>query len=298
MNDRIEFLSQDNYEVFKQFCMTYRTVHDESFLYDEDFDDFVIGEDNPTSLLYRDERLVGVCSLIQDDFRLKANSARVRQFYCESETLEDYKSLFGKVLPLNSQVKKIIMFVPTHKKSSRKILEAMGFVIERYAYVMERCDEASLDYQFPEGYELTDYRYGIDDEAYLTVRNTAFASLKGSEIPHTKEQITKYMQPGQILKGGAKILRYAGEPVGIIRVEHENEEGKDYSFIAPIAMMPEHQGKGLGAMLLRVGIQVGVDNGYPDCMLSVNLENENALKLYTKEGFKTTLEVVCYHLNV
>ena len=66
-------------------------------------------------------------------------------------------------------------------------------------------------------------------------------------------------------------------------MESESEGGKDYSFVAPLAILPEHQGKGLGSSLLRAGIQIGYDNGYKDCMLTVNGENENALKLYYKD---------------
>jgi mycothiol synthase len=258
----------------------------------------MIGNDNPTYLLYGENEVVGVCSIIQDEYHLKGNKARVRIFHCSLNRLEDYEMLLEKVLPLDPRVKSIIMFILNKNIISREIVEKMGFVVERYSYVMERSGKEPVEFVFSDGYELTDFVAGRDEADYLHVRNTAFSTLKGSETPHTKEQVMDYMKSGQILVGGAKILRYKGEPVGIIRMEHEIEQGKDYSFVAPLAILPEYQGKGLGSNLLRAGIKIGFDNSYEDCMLTVNVENENALKLYFKEGFEKTFEVVCYNLII
>jgi mycothiol synthase len=291
-------LSKENFSDFKQYCITHRTEHDESFLYDEDLEGFEIGNDNPTYLLYGDKELKGVCSFIQDAYHLKGNKARVRIFHCKSNQQKDYERLLEKMLPLDSKVERIIMYIPIQNTVSRQIAEKMGFFIERYSYIMERINQKPNEFFFKDGYELTDYVSNKDEDDYLYVRNAAFASLKGSEVPQTKEQVIEYMKPGQILTNGAKILRYNGNPVGIIRMEHELDQGKDYSFVAPLAILPEHQGKGLGTRLLRAGIQIGCDNGYNDCMLAVNAENENALKLYLKEGFEKTFEVACYNLKV
>jgi len=294
----IKILSQDNFEEFKQYCLAHRSDHDESFLYDEDLEEFVIGNDNPTYLLYDDSKLQGVCSIIQDAYHLKGSKARVRIFHSSRNTLEDYEILLRNVLPLHSLVDRIVMHIPEQNVISRSIVEKIGFFIERYSYVMERTDQEPKEFHFPDGFELTDFVTGRDEEDYLYVRNRAFANLKGSETPITKEQVKDQMKPGHTLPGGAKILRFHGAPVGIIRMDQEHEKGKDYSFVAPVAILPEYQGKGLGVQLLRAGIQAGYDNGYKDCMLTVNAENESALKLYLKEGFEKTDVMVCYHLII
>lgn len=294
----IKTLTEDNFEDFKNYCIAHRSDHDESFLYDEDLDEFIIGNNNPTYLLYREDQVVAVCSIIQDAHHLMGNKARVRIFHSSSNMLEDYEILLQSILPLNPMIHRIIMFIPEENDKSRLIVEKMGFIIERYSYVMNRSNQAITEFHFPDGFELTDFVLNRDENDYLHVRNTAFAHLKGSETPITKEQVNEQMQAGKILSGGAKILRHKGEPVGIIRIEHEYDQGKDYSFIAPLAILPEYQGKGLGSQLLRAGIKTGYDNGFKDCMLSVNAENENALKLYYKEGFKKTFEMVCYNLKI
>ncbi len=294
----IQVLNKNNFDEFKTYCLKYRFDHDESYLYDEDLKTFIIGEDNPTYLLYRENEIQGVCSFILDEYHLNGNKSRARIFHCKSNQTEDYKMLLEAVIPFNQKVERLIMFVPSKNVISRGILENLGFYVERYSYVMERTEKEPVAFTFPDGYELTDYVYGKDDDDYLNVRNKAFSTIKGSETPHTKEQVANYMKIDQILSGGVKILRYMGDPVGVIKMESESEGGKDYSFVAPLAILPEHQGKGLGSSLLRAGIQIGYDNGYKDCMLTVNGENENALKLYYKEGFDKTVEVVCYNYKV
>lgn len=294
----IKILDKHNFSEFKSYCMTYRNEHDESFLYEEDLDGFEIGYDNPTYLLYGDDGLEGVFSVMQDEYYLRGKKARVRIFHCKRNRLEDYKQLLEKLLPLDPKVEKLNMFIPNDNITAKVIIEAMGFIVERFSFVMERNGKAPNSYCFPEDYELSEFSLNRDEEDYLYVRNTAFANVVGSETPHTKEQVMDYMKAGQILKGGAKILRYKGQPVGIIRMEHENEEGEDYSFVAPLAILPEQHGKGLGSNLLRAGIKIGYDNGYPNCMLCVNVENENALGLYIKEGFEKKLEVACYALKL
>jgi mycothiol synthase len=291
-------LSENNFKEFKNYALKHKKEHDESYLYDEDFDQFSIDENNPTNLLFSGEDEVGVISLIQDDYQLRGKSTRVRIFHCESGKLEDYKNLLESVMPINNIVERLTMFVPTNNLEIRSILESLGMFVERYSYVLERVGKEPLDFSLPNDYELTDYRYGIDEEDYLKVRNIAFSTLKGSQTPQTVEHALKMNNSENVLTGGIKILRYNGEPVGVIRMEHEIEEGRDYSFVAPIAILPNHQGKGLGSCLIRAGIKVGCDNGYWDCMLSVNGENENAIKLYLKEGFEKTFEVVCYNLII
>jgi len=294
----IKRLDHDNFNDFKAYCIEHKGEHDESFLYDEDFDEFEIGYDNPTYLLYGEQGIEGVCSIIQEAYYLNGNKARVRIFHCKNNRLEDYKRLLEKILPLDSRAQRIVMFIPSSNIISRKIVEEMGFFIERYSYVMERCDKEPKEYSFPDGFSLTDFVANRDEEDYLNVRNKAFETIIGSETPITKEQVTDSMKEEKILIGGGKILRYKGRAVGVIRMELENEEGKDYSFVAPLAILPEYQGKGLGSNLLRAGIKVGCENVYNDCMLTVNAENENALKLYINEGFEKTMEVVCYNLLV
>ena len=71
----------------------------------------------------------------------------------------------------------------------------------------------------------------------------------------------------------------------------ETEESEAYAFVAPIALLPEYQGKGLGLELLKCGIETGYANGLDNAMLVVNSENDKALGLYNKAGFELDMAV-------
>ncbi|WHT49539.1 GNAT family N-acetyltransferase [Sporosarcina thermotolerans] len=68
--------------------------------------------------------------------------------------------------------------------------------------------------------------------------------------------------------------------------------------IGTLALIPEYQGKGLGRQLLRKALEFGNSIGLPKTVLSANAENERAVNLYTKEGFKKEESVVCYNYKV
>ncbi len=101
-----------------------------------------------------------------------------------------------------------------------------------------------------------------------------------------------------LLKDGVQILWQGNEAVGLLRMELEDGPDGRFSFVAPIALLPGHQGKGLGTELLKAGIAICQNNDLNDCMLSVNAENEQALGLYTKVGFTIDEAVSCFQMKL
>lgn len=284
---------------FKSYCLLHRKDHDETYLSDEDIEDFSIGSENPTTLSIKDKKIIGVCSFVIDEYQLKANKARARIFHCESNKQDEYEELFNALPEFPNSVHSIFLFIPSDKKLAFKAFLSLNFSVERYSAVLVRTNKEPLSYSFPENYSLDLYKSGIDENDYLTVRNSAFKNIKGSEAAMSKDMLIKQMSESNIIKNGTFILRYKETAVGLISMSLENEEGKDYSFVSPIALVKEHQGKGLGKNILRAGIKAGAENGYNDCMLSVNSENENAVKLYINEGFEKIVDMVClqYTMN-
>ena len=160
---------------------------------------------------------------------------------------------------------------------------------------MSRGGKGVVSPEFPEGYSLKRFIAGEDEHAWAEIRNRAFSTLKGSEVPQTVENVLKLATDPKLLNGGMVLLLHGEIPVGVIRMDREENDEGLFSFVAPIALIPEYQGKGLGSELLKAGIAIGVENGLPDCMLSVNGENQNALKLYRKNGFDLDMSVSCFH---
>jgi len=292
-------LSQEYLGDFKKYCFLHRKDHDETYLSDEDIEEFKIGSENPTTLSIKEGIITGVCSFVIDEYQLKSNKSRARIFHCESNKQDEYEALYNALPEFPSSVHSIFLFIPSDKKLAFEAFLSLNFSVERYSAVLVRTNKEPLSYSFPENYSLDLYKRGIDDNDYLSVRNSAFKHIKGSEAEMTKDMLIKQMNESNILNNGTFILRYKEKAVGLISMSIENEEGKDYSFVSPIALVKEHQGKGLGKNLLRAGIKAGAENGYNDCMLSVNSENENAVKLYLNEGFEKIVDMVClqYTMN-
>ncbi|WP_214483113.1 GNAT family N-acetyltransferase [Bacillus sp. SM2101] len=76
------------------------------------------------------------------------------------------------------------------------------------------------------------------------------------------------------------MIDYVGQTVGKITIDRSNEESWIYGF----AILPAHQGKGIGRKALINAVLREQEKGYR-IFLDVETSNQNALKLYTDCGF-------------
>lgn len=301
---RVEKLQEKYLEGFKDYCKTYGAVHDDSFLYEEDIIKLSVSDDNPTFLLLEEERVIGVLSLLLDEYYLRDSKSRLLIYHCVQTEPKHYKALMEFVLmdsavAKRNDVRKLEMFIPDELTDTTDILNTIGFEYYRTSFVMIRKNEEKVRTDWSEGYQLKPFIKGEDEEVYANVRNIAFKNLAGSAVPMTKDMVIKQSEDNYLLEDGMQVLWYQEhKPVGVVRVMSEIDETGNYSFIAPIAIVPEYQGKGLGRELLKAGIEIGQKNGYDDCMLVVNAENEQALSLYKKTAFKVDLAVSCYRYMI
>ncbi|MDY0074481.1 MAG: GNAT family N-acetyltransferase [Acholeplasmataceae bacterium] len=287
-----EYLSQ-----FKNYMSTYRLAHDETFLSLEDIENFRIDQNNHTMISIKRGEIIGCLSLMLSPYYLKANKARVRIFHCIEPIQYHYETLLKSIGDLSNEIEKLELFIPDYLGPVIQIYKSLGFTYYRNAYVMEEKNKSQVYAKFPKGFELKPFRFNQDEEAYAEVRNRAFRHLKGSEVPLTPDQVKDQYQDKSVLKDGMRILWHHQVHVGVIRMLLD-EEGRLISFVAPIAIIPEYQGRGLGLELLNAGIEIGQNAGLYDCLLSLNSENEQALKLYKKLDFEVLITVSCYHLKI
>lgn len=296
----IKILEEHDLNAFKDYCRKHKYAHDESYLYEEDLDEFDI-KTNPTVLLMVGESITGCISIMLDDYFVRGHKTRIRIFHCEQEDRRQYKELLESLMDLPwtkvYDVKTIEMFMPNKQPSIIKMMNGFNFDYYRTSYVMVRKNKEKVSPKFPEGFMLKPYEEG-QASIYASIRNEAFKTLKGSETPLTEEQVIKYAGESYVLKDGLQILWHGQKPMGIVCMMEEEDESGKYSFVAPIALLPEYHGRGLGSALLNAGIWIGQENGYNDCMLSVNAENEQALGLYKKSGFELDMAVSCLQKNI
>ncbi len=86
---------------------------------------------------------------------------------------------------------------------------------------------------------------------------------------------------GSILTDYSFVLHFNNEPIGVILVDKYNA----IPTILDIAIKKEHQGKGLGKILIKTVINALHDK-YNELLLFVTRGNTNAEHLYESLGFK------------
>jgi mycothiol synthase len=292
---KITALEKERVQDFVAYCKKHRMVLDDSYLYDFDLKDFEVSDENPTYLITDPhDKIVGAASLVMDDYHKRGKRARFRIFHSEIDDLQVYQMLFKSVLKHTLDLEKVFLFIPVLNTKLLEFIQGLEFSLERYAFLLVREDLDVTGVNLPESYELRTFNPGHDEENWRTVRNAAFATLKGSETPLTTEGVTKLLQDEDYLEGGMMLLFHQGKPVGVIRGADDEYENAPIMNIGPVAVIPEYQGKGLGRILLRASLQFARDKGYSRTILSVNGENERAQALYIQEGFKQVEAVACY----
>ncbi|WBW94699.1 GNAT family N-acetyltransferase [Oceanirhabdus sp. W0125-5] len=296
---RVRKMNNDRIEEFVQYCKSYRGQVDDSFLYDEDLRDFTPDEENPTYILLNEQGIIiGAISLIIDSYNRKGKKARIRIFHSMYRNRESYSMLLEAALNEIEGIDKLYNFVNEDNSEVIKIIKSLGFEIERYSYCLAREKEDIAEVIFPKEYELRTLQFGWDEEDWCVVRNAGFEKLAGSEIPITPDWVSSLEGDELILEDGMKLLYHKEKPVGQVAMSREITEDKLYTFIFSLCVIPEYQGKGLGRKLLRAAINFGKSKGMPQSMLSVNAENENALRLYFQEGFKKIETMGCYNYRI
>lgn len=105
-------------------------------------------------------------------------------------------------------------------------------------------------------------------------------SFRGDEISFWKD-----------LKAYAKILDFSGLLGYLFKGTLINElltarvGGEDY-YISNIAVDPEFRGQGIGTCIVENALKLAKNSGCRKVILNVTLNNEKALKLYERFGFK------------
>lgn len=227
-------------------------------------------------------------------------------------------------------------FLPEGAMRAAAIWQALGFRELRRSWLLRR-DLAGLPRpEWPaEGYALAAFRPGRDEKDWCDVVNRAFVNL-GGHVELTEEGLARLLDPSSAIPGGMLILRAAGRPpqvgagpspavegpdgsaggpgaaassgaaavgpelaVGLVSVERDLEEPPGVAaFLGPLALRPDWQGRGLGRALLRAGMAAAAAAGCREIRLSVNAENEGAVRLYTAEGYSTERVMVCWSVDL
>lgn len=294
---KAERLTHGEKDGFIAYCLAHRCEVDDSYLYDKDFTSFEPDEENPTYIVKQDEKIIAAASLIIDDYHRRGKNGRFRIFHSEKQ--DAYALLFAEIMKHTQQLDKVFLFVPFVNSELAENMEKLRFTIDRYVFLLIYEIKELPQARLPNGYSIRAFQPDRDEEDWCHIRNTAFSQLKGNSTPITPDMVRQLLLQPDYLDGGLMFLLHNNKPVGIIRASHDTYDGAPSMNIGPIAILPAHQGKGLGKQLLRTALQFAGKRNYKKTVLCVNAENERAKELYLKEGFVQAEGVTAYayHLN-
>jgi mycothiol synthase len=104
--------------------------------------------------------------------------------------------------------------------------------------------------------------------------------------------------PSAEFPGGNLLLSEGSRPIGLVAVKRDvDEPSGSQAYLGPVAVVRDRQKKGLGRTLLRAGLAAAQAQGFTRCVLTVNGENEKALRLYLDEGFVRQSAYTCWALR-
>ena len=289
---RILPLEINRKQEFIDYCVAHRSEHDASSLYDEELKCLIPNEHNPTYILSdNNDIVVGAVSLLLSPESRKKGTARLRILHSTIATAEAYQMMIDAISNHLSDINNIFLFIPEEKTCTRDILEELDFSVQRFAWILKRKNENILSPIFTNDYIVKPFRKGKDEEAWCNISNAAF-SFFSWRVNITAESVIFDETSDNYIKDGILMLWHGKEPIGILRIEKDPDD--NIAEIGPIAILPTYQGKGLGRNLLRVGLEVGLRNGFKSTALSVNGENQKAADLYLSEGFEKETLMYCY----
>jgi ribosomal protein S18 acetylase RimI-like enzyme len=108
-------------------------------------------------------------------------------------------------------------------------------------------------------------------------------------IPDLAKYVVGWGRPAD---AGVVAVSESGERLGAAWYRLFPHSDRGYGFVSAavpevgIAVLTEHQGRGLGQILMEALVQLAVEQRYPGLSLSVEDDNHRAVRLYESLGFK------------
>lgn len=180
-------------------------------------------------------------------------------------------------------------WVSTNNKDLRlkEVFEKAGLRVNRYYFSLRAKVPENTDYVLPTGVSLTNLSMASDDDMKLwhEVHQDAFANHFGFIARDAESWIEQQRKFNKLPDDCLYLLKVEEEPAGIIilsdEIAHDN-----MSYIQLVGVKHRFQGRGLGELLIRVGMDHSKRRGYAEAELNVDTGNESgALRLYEKTGF-------------
>jgi mycothiol synthase len=191
---------------------------------------------------------------------------------------------------------------------------AMAMRVSRQLWQMAmRLDPAAAEQrlELPDGVRLRAFRPGVDEGVLIGLIREAFSGHPENAVFDAEDLAARadlpWFDPSAILIAEDVT---SSKPLGVhwMKLDAARHAGKtghagegasghaDEVYI--LAVAPEAQGRGIGHLRLSAGLQPLRDRGTEMAILSVDAENQAAIALYRKAGFRFEHLDTCYSLDL
>lgn len=159
-----------------------------------------------------------------------------------------------------------------------------------WAYMEAPISEMKIpDVEFPEGYSVVQIKDVPNEEIWPCYYETFMSSGDGRFLDQTdtqrRENFDRFFDRSRPRVEEASILvKYGERIIGYNQLIFVEEGG----FFNGIGIHPDFRGKGLGKKMVLTSMKRAVDSGVGKLILEVDIENEVAINLYERVGFKQT----------
>jgi mycothiol synthase len=166
------------------------------------------------------------------------------------------------------------------------LARSTGLELTRSLYLMKRplTDADATDPELPEGFSVRPFEPGRDDEAWVRLNAAAFARHPEQgrlTVADLHERMTQpWFDP-------AGLLLVVDEATGAVVAFHwtKVEPGSTLGEVYVVGVDPDHQGRGLGGPLTRLGLAHLARRGLAEVELYVDGDNTAARRTYERLGF-------------
>ncbi|NHJ86607.1 MAG: GNAT family N-acetyltransferase [Asgard group archaeon] len=208
---------------------------------------------------------------------------------------ELFQAITAKAFESKFQHIRFSQRLPFNKESTfEQNLKSAGYLLfPRVEMFLDIPKETSDVFNLPEHYYFEPFTYALVDQIMNVVVKAGSSEHPDYHIyPEMRNQETTREIFGRFTNDFSQIdpnlnpqLMFDGKLVGMSMVFSQNTE---IAFVGEVSLDPDHQGKGLGKMLMKKIIEGCSKKGIKRLGLAVTVENIPAYRLYQKLGFKET----------
>ncbi len=221
-----------------------------------------------------------------------SNNCGIRAlFSINKEELNSYKCLLNSIPRCSN-----LQFRCMDNGYNAGVLLGLGFIKNEGEIEMRLgCEDIEKlleeDRSYDKGLVFKSFVKGKDEGLRCVIQNDIFHDT--SRVPLTLGDIFFDVSRGYFLEGGSAFLYKDGECIGYGQLILDS----DVPFIVNIGIIPGYRGKGYGRLLLMHFLEIVAAKGFDQVRLNVRSDNEAALGLYRKLGFKVISETATWHLK-